>query len=56
MAFMPPHAVTDRVNGFGEGHFTVPFSNGRIPFLGKATKNVSANEMMWAFFEMHPMR
>ena len=32
---------------------------GQVPlvkFLGKSTKNVSANEMMWEFFKKHPMK
>ena len=27
-----------------------------MKFLGKSSKNVSANEMMWEFFEWHPMK
>ncbi|MVM31895.1 hypothetical protein GO755_17735 [Spirosoma sp. HMF4905] len=32
-----------------------PFSP-ELKILGKATKNISANELMWAFFEKHPMK
>jgi poly(3-hydroxybutyrate) depolymerase len=27
-----------------------------LKLLGKATKNVSANELMWEFFDKHPMK
>ena len=26
----------------------------RVRFLGKATKNVSANDLMWEFFQKYP--
>jgi polyhydroxybutyrate depolymerase len=39
----------------GGGH-TWPGREPGFKLLGKATKNVSANEMMWAFFEKHPMK
>jgi polyhydroxybutyrate depolymerase len=32
---------------------------GQVPLvklLGKSARNVSANEMMWAFFVRHPMK
>jgi polyhydroxybutyrate depolymerase len=37
------------------GH-TWPGREPALKLLGKATRNVSANEMMWEFFEKHPMR
>jgi poly(3-hydroxybutyrate) depolymerase len=27
----------------------------RVEFLGKSTKNISANDQMWEFFKRHPM-
>ncbi len=39
----------------GMGH-TWPGREPALKVLGKATKNVSANEMMWEFFEKHAMR
>jgi polyhydroxybutyrate depolymerase len=39
----------------GGGH-TWPGKEPALKVLGKATKNVSANEVMWQFFEKHPMR
>jgi polyhydroxybutyrate depolymerase len=27
-----------------------------VKVLGKSTKNISANEEMWKFFEKHPMK
>jgi polyhydroxybutyrate depolymerase len=39
----------------GGGH-TWPGRVPRLEVLGKATKNVSANEMMWEFFKKHPMK
>jgi polyhydroxybutyrate depolymerase len=39
----------------GMGH-TWPGQQPAVKFLGKSTRNVSANEMMWAFFEKHPMK
>ena len=29
-------------------------SNG-VRFLGKSTQNISANDLMWEFFQKHPM-
>ena len=26
-----------------------------LPLLGKATMNISANDVMWEFFQKHPM-
>jgi polyhydroxybutyrate depolymerase len=38
----------------GGGH-TWPGQEPRVKFLGKSTKDISANDMMWEFFEKHPM-
>jgi polyhydroxybutyrate depolymerase len=39
----------------GAGH-TWPGREPLLKFLGKSTKNISANEMMWEFFEKHSMK
>jgi polyhydroxybutyrate depolymerase len=39
----------------GAGH-TWPGKEPAVKFLGKATKNISANDLMWDFFEKHPMK
>jgi polyhydroxybutyrate depolymerase len=39
----------------GGGH-TWPGREPALKLLGKATKNVSANELMWEFFDKHPMK
>jgi polyhydroxybutyrate depolymerase len=39
----------------GGGH-TWPGQEPRLTFLGKSTKNISANDLMWEFFEKHPMK
>ncbi len=39
----------------GGGH-TWPGRAPRIRFLGKSTRDVSANDLMWDFFQKHPMR
>jgi polyhydroxybutyrate depolymerase len=39
----------------GMGH-TWPGREPLVKFLGKATRNVSANEMMWVFFKKYPMK
>jgi polyhydroxybutyrate depolymerase len=38
----------------GGGH-TWPGRQPRLNFLGKSTKNISSNDVMWQFFEKHPM-
>ncbi|QDT59441.1 Alpha/beta hydrolase family protein [Stieleria bergensis] len=38
----------------GGGH-TWPGGPSRVRFLGKTTKNISANDAMWKFFQKHPM-
>ena len=39
----------------GGGH-TWPGHDLPIGFLGKATKDISATDLMWDFFEKHPMK
>jgi polyhydroxybutyrate depolymerase len=39
----------------GAGH-TWPGREPVVKFLGKETKNVSANDLMWDFFQKHPMK
>ena len=39
----------------GGGH-TWPGRDPKIQFLGKSTKNISANDLMWEFFKRHPMK
>jgi polyhydroxybutyrate depolymerase len=39
----------------GGGH-TWPGREPAVKWLGKTTKNVSANDRMWEFFEKHPMK
>jgi polyhydroxybutyrate depolymerase len=39
----------------GGGH-AWPGKKPRVNFLGKSTKTVSANDLMWDFFERHPMK
>jgi len=39
----------------GGGH-TWPGQEPRMSFLGVSTRDISANDMMWEFFERHPMR
>lgn len=39
----------------GAGH-TWPGKEPRLKYLGKSTKNISANDMMWEFFKKHPMK
>ncbi|XZE20682.1 extracellular catalytic domain type 1 short-chain-length polyhydroxyalkanoate depolymerase [Pirellulaceae bacterium SH449] len=39
----------------GGGH-TWPGQEPRLRALGKSTKNISANDLMWEFFEKHPMK
>lgn len=39
----------------GGGH-TWPGQEPRLKTLGKSTKNISANDLMWTFFEKHPMK
>jgi polyhydroxybutyrate depolymerase len=39
----------------GGGH-TWPGQEPKVKILGKATKDISANDLMWEFFEKHPMK
>ena len=39
----------------GGGH-TWPGRDAKLEFLGKSTKNISANDLMWEFFQRHPMK
>jgi polyhydroxybutyrate depolymerase len=39
----------------GGGH-TWPGQQPRVRFLGKSTRNFSANDLMWEFFQKHPMK
>jgi polyhydroxybutyrate depolymerase len=39
----------------GGGH-TWPGREPRIQRLGKSTKDISANDLMWEFFKRHPMK
>ena len=39
----------------GGGH-TWPGKQPPVKFLGKSTKNISANDLIWEFFEKHPMK
>lgn len=39
----------------GGGH-TWPGQDPRVKFLGKSTKDISANDLMWEFFQKHPMK
>jgi polyhydroxybutyrate depolymerase len=39
----------------GGGH-TWPGRQWPVPWLGKTTKDISANDLMWEFFQKHPMK
>ncbi len=39
----------------GGGH-TWPGRDPRVRFLGKSTREISANDLMWDFFQKHPMK
>jgi polyhydroxybutyrate depolymerase len=39
----------------GGGH-TWPGMDPPVAFLGKTTKNISANDLIWEFFQRHPMK
>jgi polyhydroxybutyrate depolymerase len=39
----------------GGGH-TWPGEEPLVGFIGKSTKNVSANDLLWEFFQKHPMK
>jgi polyhydroxybutyrate depolymerase len=38
----------------GGGH-TWPGRTPRFAFLGKSTSHISANDLMWEFFQKHPL-
>ena len=39
----------------GGGH-TWPGEEPLVDFIGKSTKNISANDLIWDFFQKHPMK
>jgi polyhydroxybutyrate depolymerase len=39
----------------GDGH-TWPGMRSPAKILGKSALNISANDLMWEFFEKHPMK
>jgi polyhydroxybutyrate depolymerase len=39
----------------GGGH-TWPGRTWPVPWLGKTTHSISANDLMWEFFKQHPMK
>jgi polyhydroxybutyrate depolymerase len=39
----------------GGGH-TWPGRDARVPLLGKSTSEISANDLIWEFFQQHPLR
>jgi polyhydroxybutyrate depolymerase len=39
----------------GGGH-TWPGEKSRVAFLGKSTFDISANDLIWEFFQKHPMK
>jgi poly(3-hydroxybutyrate) depolymerase len=48
-----PHPLAIEI--MGGGH-TWPGRDPKVRFLGKYTKNISANDLMWEFFKKHPMK
>lgn len=38
------------------GGYTWPGQEPRVRFLGRSTKSISANDLMWEFFQKHPMK
>jgi polyhydroxybutyrate depolymerase len=38
------------------GGHTWPGMDKGPPFLGASTMNINANEVMWEFFQKHPMK
>jgi polyhydroxybutyrate depolymerase len=38
------------------GGHTWPGNEPIVAMLGKSTKDISANDLMWAFFQEHPMK
>lgn len=39
-----------------EGGHTWPGQEPPVGFIGKSTKSISANDLMWEFFEQHPLK
>ncbi len=39
-----------------EGGHTWPGRQPPVGFIGKSAKNISANDLMWEFFQKHPMK
>lgn len=39
-----------------EGGHTWPSQKPPVGFIGKSTSKFSANDLMWEFFQRHPMR
>ncbi|MDB5337940.1 MAG: family carbohydrate esterase [Planctomycetaceae bacterium] len=39
-----------------EGGHTWPGQDPPVGFIGKSAKNISANDLLWEFFEKHPMK
>jgi polyhydroxybutyrate depolymerase len=39
-----------------EGGHTWPGRQPPVGFVGRSTKNISANDLMWEFFQKHPMK
>jgi polyhydroxybutyrate depolymerase len=39
-----------------EGGHTWPGQQPPVSFIGRSTKNISANDLMWEFFQKHPMK
>jgi polyhydroxybutyrate depolymerase len=54
----PPDAATElyRVEGGGHSWPGSPFSKQVASVVGKTTESISANEIMWKFFQEHPLR
>jgi polyhydroxybutyrate depolymerase len=39
----------------GGGH-TWPGQQPPVGFIGKSARNISANDLMWEFFQQHPLK
>ncbi|MBS0208378.1 MAG: hypothetical protein JSS27_05430 [Planctomycetes bacterium] len=50
------HSRTLKVGEIEGGGHTWPGKPPRINFLGPTTEDISANGLMWEFFERHPMK
>ncbi len=40
----------------GDGGHTWPGRDPIVKFLGKSTRNIVANDLLWEFFEKHPLK